>query len=248
MQFLPPDINKPGLADIHCHILPGIDDGSRNLRESRRLLRFAYAQGFRTFVATPHYRRRHENADVEALTQELLTEARRHWPDIDIYPGQEGYWHEEFPERIRNGQARRLANSSYLLCEFDPVTEYREIARGLRGISEAGCIPVLAHLERYPALRQGAHLQELHDNGIILQMNYEALAGGGFFDAGERWCRKQLKQGLVDLLGTDMHRMDFRPPNTEAAQEWLRKNVSEAHMDILTRRNALHIIRNEETE
>ena len=248
MQFIPPEMNKQGFADIHCHILPGIDDGSRNLRESRRLLRFAYAQGFRTFVATPHYRRSHENADVEALTQELLEEARLHWPDIDIYPGHEGYWHEEFPVRIRNGQARHLANSSYLLCEFNPEAEYREIGRGLRAISEAGCTPVLAHLERYPVLREGRRLRELKDNGIILQMNYEALAGGVFFDQNERWCRRQLKEGLVDLLGTDMHRMDFRPPNTEAAQAWLRRNVSEEHMDILTRRNALHIIRNEETE
>ena len=248
MQFIPPEMNKQGFADIHCHILPGIDDGSRNLRESRRLLRFAYAQGFRTFVATPHYRRSHENADVEALTQELLEEARLHWPDIDIYPGHEGYWHEEFPVRIRNGQARHLANSSYLLCEFNPEAEYREIGRGLRAISEAGCTPVLAHLERYPVLREGRRLRELKDNGIILQMNYEALAGGAFFDRNERWCRRQLKEGLVDLLGTDMHRMDFRPPNTEAAQAWLRKSVSEEHMDILTRRNALHIIRNEETE
>ena len=248
MQFIPPEMNKQGFADIHCHILPGIDDGSRNLRESRRLLRFAYAQGFRTFVATPHYRRSHENADVEALTQELLEEARLHWPDIDIYPGHEGYWHEEFPVRIRNGQARHLANSSYLLCEFNPEAEYREIGRGLRAISEAGCTPVLAHLERYPVLREGRRLRELKDNGIILQMNYEALAGGVFFDRNERWCRRQLKEGLVDLLGTDMHRMDFRPPNTEAAQAWLRRNVSEEHMDILTRRNALHIIRNEETE
>ena len=199
-------------------------------------------------MATPHYRRTHENADVEALTQELLEEARLHWPDIDIYPGHEGYWHEEFPVRIRNGQARHLANSSYLLCEFNPEAEYREIGRGLRAISEAGCTPVLAHLERYPALREGRRLRELKDNGIILQMNYEALAGGGFFDQNERWCRRQLKEGLVDLLGTDMHRMDFRPPNTEAAQAWLRKSVSEEHMDILTRRNALHIIRNEETE
>lgn len=248
MQFIPPDINKPGLADIHCHILPGIDDGSRDLRESRRMLRFAYAQGFRTFVATSHYRRNHENADVEALTQELLAEARQHWPDIDIYPGHEGYWHEEFPDRIRSGQARHLAGSAYLLCEFAPGADYREIARGLRAISETGAIPVLAHLERYPALREGERLRELKHNGIILQMNYEVLAGGGLFDANERWCRKQLKQGLVDLLGTDMHRMDFRPPDTEAAQEWLRKNVSGEHMDILTRRNALHIIRNEETE
>ncbi len=248
MQFIPPDINKPGLADIHCHILPGIDDGSRTLRESRRMLRFAYAQGFRTFVATPHYRRSHENADVEALTQELLTEARTHWSDIDIYPGHEGYWHEELPERIRNGQARHLAGSSYLLCEFNPPTDYREIARGLRAISEAGCTPVLAHLERYPALREGKRLQELRNNGIVLQMNYDSLAGAGLLDANQRWCRKQLKEGLVDLLGTDMHRMDFRPPDTEAAQAWLRKNLSGEHMDILTRRNALHIIRNEETE
>ena len=76
----------------------------------------------------------------------------------------------------------------------------------------------------------------------------KVLAGGGLFDSNQRWCRRQVERGITDVLGTDMHRTDFRPPDTPGAQKWLKKALSPEHFDVLTRRNALHIIRNEAIE
>lgn len=250
MSYKLPDINKPGLADIHCHILPGIDDGSRSMEESLSLLELSIAQGFRTFVATSHYRRTHANPDIEAMTEELKGRARERFSDIDIdiYPGQEGFWHEEFTERIACGEARRLADSSYILCEFDISAPFSAIQRGLRTISDYGLTPVLAHFERYAALREGDRVSDIKRLGVVMQMNYEVLAGGGLFDSNQRWCRRQVERGITDVLGTDMHRTDFRPPDTLGAQKWLKKALSPEHFDVLTRRNTLHIIRNEAIE
>ena len=241
-------MNREGFVDIHCHILPGIDDGSRTIEESVELVRQAYAQGFRTFVATSHYSRRHDNPDIEGLAGDVRAAVQAVMPDVEVYPGHETSWHEELPDRIRSGQARRLAGSSYVLCEFSLSAPYNEIVRGLRSISETGCTPVLAHFERYAALRQEDRVSDIKRLGIVMQMNYEVLAGGGLFDANQKWCRQQVLRGITDLLGTDMHRTDFRPPDTTEAVKWLKKKLSYDHFDVLTRRNALHIIRNEETE
>lgn len=243
-----PGMDRPGLADMHCHILPGIDDGSRSEQESLELIGMAYRQGFRTFIATPHYRRTRDNPDIETMTARLLKSAREIYPDIDIYPGQEGFWHEDYPERIHTGQARELAGSDYILCEFDISAPYAQIVRGLRSISDTGRIPVLAHYERYVSLRQDSRARDIKRMGVVMQMNYEALAQGGLLDGGRRWCRAQVTDGIVDALCTDMHRTDFRAPDTAKAANWLKKKISSDIYDKITRRNALHIIRNESIE
>ncbi len=243
-----PDMDRPGLADMHCHILPGIDDGSRSEQESLELIGMAYRQGFRTFIATPHYRRTRDNPDIETMTARLLKSAREIYPDIDIYPGQEGFWHEDYPERIHTGQARGLAGSDYILCEFDISAPYAQIVRGLHSISDTGRIPVLAHYERYASLRQDSRARDIKRMGVVMQMNYEALTQGGLLDGRRRWCRAQVTDGIVDALCTDMHRIDFRAPDTAKAANWLKKKISSDIYDKITRRNALHIIRNESIE
>ena len=71
-----------GIIDIHAHILPGIDDGSRDWDESRRMLEESYRQGIRYIIATPHYSRRGLNPDIYDLSEKLKEEARRIAPDF----------------------------------------------------------------------------------------------------------------------------------------------------------------------
>ena len=247
-EIIYPDMDRAGLADIHSHILPGIDDGSRTTEESIELIGLAYEQGFRTFTATSHYSRRHDNPDIESMTAELNEAVHKRYPDVMIYPGHETFYHEELPERIDIGQARCLNGSSYVLVEFDLGTGFGDIMRGLRRISEHGYTPVLAHFERYAALREGDRAEEIKSLGAVMQMNYECIRDGRLFDRDVKWCRKQVERGVTDLLGTDMHRTDYRPPDTVNAQQWLRRKTDSDSFDILTRRNALHILRNEVTE
>lgn len=239
----------PGrLIDVHCHIVPGIDDGSRSMADTLELIERAYAQGFGAFIATPHYSRRHANPDIETLVAEVRTEVQKRHPDIMIYHGHETFYHEELPERIDQGEARRLAGSDYVLVEFDVGDSYGNISRGLRRIAEHGYTPVLAHFERYGALREGHRVEEIHQLGVVMQMNYTSIGVGGFFDKELKWCRKQVESGHVDILGTDMHQPGYRPPDTMGAQQWLKKKIGDEGFDILTRRNALHIIKNEPVE
>lgn len=110
-----------GVIDVHAHILPGIDDGSRDWDESRRLLEESYRQGIRYIIATPHYSRRGLPSDIYDLSEKLKEEARKIAPDFQIGLGQETYYHEGLIENLKNGRALTLDGSQYVLVEFEPT-------------------------------------------------------------------------------------------------------------------------------
>ena len=235
-----------GIIDIHSHILPGVDDGSRNMEESLKLLEMAYSQGVRGIIATPHYSRSHDNSHHVPLTEKLREEFRKLHPDFEIWPGQETFFHEELPERLLEGQALTLAKSRYVLMEMDTGREYSYILRAVRSLVQSGYKPVFAHIERFPALRSDDRLDEMVRAGCLLQMNYDSLKGNFF--TRDKWCRSKVLEGRIHILGSDMHRLDFRPPAIDEAMKWLEKALPEDELLRMTRVNPLHIIHNEKPE
>jgi protein-tyrosine phosphatase len=240
------DFLHVGIIDVHAHIIPDVDDGSRSVDESLQLIEAAYRQGIRTIIATPHYSRRHDNTrQLVAMAEQLNQRVRVDYPDFFLYLGQETYYHEELPDRLLQGKALTMAGSRYVLVEFDPGTSWQTLQRGIRQLGAAGYFPVLAHMERYVCLREDNRVDELLSLGCKLQMNYDSLAGH-WYQAEPRWCRRQIREGKIHLLGTDMHRIDFRPPNIEPALRWMEKNVSQADIERLTRGNANRILNHEQ--
>ncbi len=233
-----------GIIDIHAHILPGVDDGSRTMDESCQLLRMAVSQGISSVIATPHYSRRHDMPGLEELADRTRQEFSREFPDFGLYLGQETYYHEELPQRLKSGKARTMAGSSYVLVEFDPNVRYEKLFRGIRGLLTSGYIPILAHMERYGCLKREGDLAELADSGCIFQMNYESLAGN-WLQPHVRWCRRQVSLGRIHLLGTDMHRIDYRYPDITGTLKWLESHVDEGLLEDMVRGNALRVIRDQ---
>ncbi len=232
------------IIDVHAHILPGVDDGSRDMEESLRLLDMAYREGVRAVIATPHYSRRGRNQGYEEIAAELEERFCREHPDFRIWVGQETYYHEELAQRLRQGLGHTMAGSRYVLVEYDTGVSFQTLCRGQRQLMDAGYIPVLAHLERYGCLYEKGRVEELIRQGSKMQMNYESLTGG-FFDRQLRWCRRQVLEGHIHLLGSDMHRLDFRPPEITGALLWLEKHTEAGARDLLVRKNAERIIRDE---
>lgn len=231
------------MIDIHAHVLPGVDDGSQNMEESVKLLELAASQGFVGVIATPHYSRQSFRKGMGELACELQKEIQKVIPDFQVWLGQETFYHEELTGRLNEGMALPLAGSRYVLVEFDPGVSYRKLYRGLRRIKDSGWSPILAHMERYGCLREKG-VEELLSCGCKLQMNYESLAGY-WYDAEVRWCRGQIKEGYIHLLGTDMHRLDYRPPETGRAMKWLEKHISPEYIEHMVYLNPLHIIKKE---
>ena len=169
--------------------------------------------------------------------------------DFEIYLGQETYYHEELVDNLKAGKALTMAGSRYVLVEFDTGVSFQKLSRAMRQMLTAGYIPILAHMERYACLREEKNLDSICRSGCLMQMNYESLIGH-WFSSEVRWCRKQVLEGNIHFLGTDMHRTDYRPPQITKAMEWLekvvdQKKLSKRQLSDMTYRNAERMIRNE---
>ena len=232
------------LIDIHAHVLPGVDGGARTIKESCSLIAKAYEAGFRAIVATPHYSRRRGTEGYQDLVAELQKEVHKTWPDFTIHLGHETYYHEELVDRLKDGKAFTMGESRYILVEFDPGVSFQTLHRAIRRFLTSGYIPILAHMERYIVLRDNKKLDEIATSGCLFQMNYESL-DGHWFSSDVRWCRKQVKEGRIHFLGTDLHRTDYRPPEIQKAMDWMEKHIDPKLIRRMTYKNACNMLANE---
>ena len=120
------------IIDIHTHILPETDDGARGIQESIQLIEQAAAQGITGMIATPHFSRHQSVSSLKMKLSTLREEVKKHNPDFQLYLGQENFYHEELTERLDQGEALTMAESRYVLVEFDPAVSYGQLMRGVR--------------------------------------------------------------------------------------------------------------------
>ena len=237
------------MIDVHSHILPGLDDGASGMEESLEMLRMAYQQGVRQIIATPHYSGRFRDASpgrVRKLCEEVQEAARQQGMKIRIYPGQEIMYTDEAADLLREGKILTLADSRYILVEFFPSVAWSALLQAVRTLMISGYVPVIAHAERYPCLREAGRVEELRRQGILLQLNYRSV-GGSWHDRTTRWCRKMLKEKKADLLGTDMHNTEDRSPYTQSAVKWMEAHLTRLGMRKVMYGNALKMISDEKT-
>lgn len=223
------------MIDFHSHILPDIDDGSRNMDITLEMLKSSYCQGIRTIVATPHFypnrlsldkflKKRNEAFNATCDKTAELTDA----PDIIV--GAEVYYCNGISEL--DGLERLTVNESkYLLLEmpFETWSDrvYTEVEKM---IYNNKLIPVIAHLERYIHLQNDKNnIARLLDMGVLVQMNGEFF--NNVFTRGK--AINYLKNGVVDVIGSDCHNMDKRAPNLGRTYEIIRKKCGEDTVDKL---------------
>lgn len=232
--------------DMHCHILPGVDDGSASPKETLSMLRMALNQDFVGFIVTPHGSVRNASKErveeIRTLCKKFRLQAyQRLGIRLPVFPGQEIMYSVDTRQLLKEGKLLTLADSRYVLLEFLPGTPYSKIYSAVRQMQMAGYIPILAHVERYHVLREEGRLAELVDAGARIQVNYGSI-GGGWNDSTAQWCKRQLKDRLVDFLGTDMHNSGDRSPDTEHAEKWMQKNLDEDYVWALMQGNTRRIL------
>ena len=214
-----------GLYDIHCHILPGVDDGARNMEESLWMLNKEYQEGVRHVILTPHFRYDMFEPHMNIVTRQFM-QLRRAAMNI----GDEGmrlHSSMDMVECLKKGRRLTLAGSRYVLVEFSNGDEKNYIEERVRSLLMNGFIPIIAHVERYKATRNDiGFLTELKE-----QIQAEAAARGydvRAYNAGndpdadtisgqdgfgaKTFARKVMKHGLLDFVGSDGHRKTERIP------------------------------------
>ncbi len=232
------------MIDVHSHVIPGVDDGSRTMEESVQMLRCLVEQGFTGVIATPHDSRRRPLPDLDERVQALEAEIRRICPDFSVWPGQETYYHDGLVERLKCGEAHPINHTRYVLVEFEPDVAARQLLLAVRRLAEAGYWPLLAHMERYVCLKDEGCLRDAAGYGGCFQMNYDSLVGF-WYSREVRRCRRLVRDGWIQVLGTDMHRMDWRPPRTQATITWLKTNVEPRVIRELTEENPRRLVNGE---
>lgn len=168
--------------------------------------------------------------------------------DVRLYAGNEVLWFDSMTERLQSGEILTLAGSHYTLIEFYPEESYQTILRAIRNVRNAGYRPIIAHAERFKAIQEHG-LAEVRDLGAYVQLSTEPLSHkglSGLFDRETKFIQKALRNQEADFLGTDMHRVDRRPPVLRDAIDWIERNLDRDYADAVLQRNADAILRDEE--
>jgi len=200
--------NLPVTLDIHSHILPGIDDGARDIDTSLQLIQGLYDLGIRRSIATPHiigdmYRNTPET--INAALERTRAACKKAGIDIELSAAAEYMLDDYFMELLKNRSPLLTLHKNILLTEISYSTPTDNLEEIVSGIIEGGYRPVLAHPERYFFFhRNFEKYYRLKEMGFRLQVNLLSLTG--FYGSGVRKAaRFILEKNLADLVGTDLH-------------------------------------------
>lgn len=235
-------------TDIHSHILPKIDDGAENLDMSLEMLRTAFDNGIRRIILTPHNKPMRHNAGPEKmkeLTQALLTEMKKSNLEIELYNGNEIYYHSDILTLLEQKKALTLADSDYVLVEFGPMDDFAYIRRGIHQLLSGGYRPILAHVERYSALRATSGcIQELAAMGCCIQVNAGSIMGQ--YGLGTKlFTRKLLSKELVHFVATDAHDNGKRSPAMLSCMKFIERKYGKGQAERIFVKNPDCILSNE---
>ena len=236
------------IFDIHCHILPEVDDGASSMEESLAMVRMAGEQGIERFIATPHFSSQFLNDNPKRMLQLCQEVQENIWKtigkEITVYPGQEIFYGEDIIEKLSRGELLTMAGSDYVLLEFHSQMSYSSIYRVVREMTMNQYCPILAHVERYGELREQGRIEELIEAGAYIQVSYHSLCGRWYAEI-PRWCKKMLKERNVHFMATDMHSTRTRRPMASEALVWMKKHLDQRYLNEILYENAEKILKNE---
>lgn len=239
------------LSDMHCHLLPGVDDGSMNMDMTRKLLKMEIENGVDTILFTPHFRRgksRFSNEKLLEIFEEVKQEALKMKPDMKLYLGEELYYDHSLCHAIEEENALRLNHTGYVLVEFSPEVEYKTIHKACQNLVMSGVTPILAHIERYPALiAKTDRLIEIHEMGVYYQMNITSILGSNLSTRIYKQ-RKLMADGWIDIVGSDSHDDKSRNPKFKKAWKELLKLCDDEMIERIMWDNPAKILAGQDIE
>lgn len=232
------------MIDIHCHILPGVDDGAKNLADSIEMAKKAVEQGIKTIVATPHHlNNQYENPKqlilpkVEQLNQALQEEKI----DLKILPGQEVRIHGDLLEGFTRGEIQQVNGTKYILVEFSSsqVPHYTE--RLFYDLQMNGLIPIIVHPERnQQIIEQPDILYELVKKGALSQVTATSVAG----DLGKKlkqFSLQLIEANLTHFIASDAHNVRSRTFKMREAFDLVEEKFG-AEMTYILQENAALVV------
>ena len=226
------------MIDLHCHILPGVDDGARTIEDSVAMARMAADAGTKTICATPHmlHPQYHVPGDVaKAKLAEVRAAVAAAKIPIEIVLAGEIHWSTEIQPRLATGELLPYCRDrTYILFEL-PMSHVPHATREVMWQFQlAGIFPVLAHPERNADFERNPDLiHEYRNAGVPCQITAMSLTGD-FGRRAKKISQRWLAEGAIDLVASDGHSARGRPPTLDAVAKLVRKQAGDSVEDWLT--------------
>lgn len=235
------------IVDMHCHILPEIDDGAKNEGEAYQMLRMAYDEGIRVIVATPHHHER-RGMCTPGQYKRALSKVRKMAKEIDekfyVMPGMEIYFSQDVLTKLEHKKVQTMGVSDYVLIEFSPNDEFRYIQQALQQVQMKGFHPIVAHIERYDCLHDHVDdVEYLIEMGAYVQVNAGSIVGTSGRTT-KRFVKELLERQLVHFVGTDAHSSGSRSPMIKKSADFVEKRFGEEYAREIFRTNGLKVLKN----
>jgi protein-tyrosine phosphatase len=231
------------VIDIHCHILPEVDDGPKSWETAEAICKMATADGITHMVATPHANDRY-HYDRAYLTQLLAMLQERIGPSPSLDLGCDFHLSfENMASALATPERYCIGTSHYLLVELSNFSIPEQIDDWLAQMHEKGITCIVTHPERNPILQQNtARVLRWIKLGCAVQITASALTGGWGERAGEiaKWL---LRQNAVHFIATDAHNTQRRPPILSEARKVVVREFGEDLATALVETNPTAVIR-----
>ncbi len=224
-------LNPIFMIDIHCHILPDLDDGAKDWQETLDMCAIALNDGIHTIVATPHVKRGMYTptkelilSKVAELNQLLTPHASRFTPHaLTILPGADNAFEPDILNQLERGTALYLAHPTnqtnqtnptlrYVLLELSDYFLFPQVKDLIRKLREKNIVPVLSHPERIAMIQRNYKLlHEFIQAGALSQVTAMSITGE-FGKEIKKLTQTLIKKNLTHIIATDAHSRDLRPP------------------------------------
>jgi protein-tyrosine phosphatase len=197
-------------ADMHSHLLPGIDDGAEDISHSLELIKGMRNLGYKKLITTPHvmwdmYKNTHEV--IREKLAEVKQAVKEAGIDVEIHAAAEYFLDEHVEELLRNKEPLLTIKDNMVLIEFSMAFPSMNIKEILFEMEMQGYQPIVAHPERYIYLEKNKDFyRELRDVGCLFQLNILSL-GGHYGRSVTDLAHYLLKNNYYSLLGTDLHHL-----------------------------------------
>lgn len=235
------------MVDIHCHIVPEVDDGAWDMEAAVAMARLAEGCGVEKIIATPHFKGVPEA--LEALPylkqqfRRLRSAVKRELPKLELISGVEVLCVPQTIEMARRGLLPTLGNSRYVLTEFyfDAGGPFMDAA--LEELRGCGYLPVVAHPERYGAVQRDPGLaRSWFERGIVVQVNKGSVLGA-FGRRAEDAALRLLHRGTVHVIASDAHSPEVRTTDLGGVRQWCLDHLGREYTTILLEDNPDRIAR-----
>lgn len=229
------------MVDIHCHILPEVDDGAWDMEAAVAMAKIARDSGVKKIITTPHFKGEPKSLEAVGflMHQRRLLQSRlkREKIEVELLPGAEVLCVPQTMELAQVGRLPTLGTGRYVLTEFYFDASAGFMDETLHGLRQMGYLPVVAHPERYGAVQRDPELAaRWFHRGIVLQINKGSVLGA-FGRRAEDAAVRMLCRGNAHIIASDAHSPHVRTTDLQPVRHWCLDHLGQAYTKILLEDN-----------